>query len=421
MTEVREFSQCRACHGSLGDILSLGDLAVSDFTPPGTPVDRAPLDVVRCNECELVQLRHSVDRNRLYRHYYYRSGTNESMVAALQNVVVDAVRQVTLDPGDSVVDIGCNDGTMLRMFPDHVDRIGFEPARNLWPVAARPGNSNITIVPGFFPDYLPSHLRAIRPKIVTAIAMFYDLDDPGAFLDQVKAWLHPEGVFVLQLSYLPMTLQTNNVGDFCHEHVTYWHLYPLTKLLASHGFRPAQISFNQVNGGSVRLVCRHAEPNRQEIWGDHLPASKLSEFRARVGRLRDETICLLQEIRWAGRTVCGLGASTKGNTLLQYYGITPDLLPAIADRSPEKVGLVTAGSNIPIIGEAEARLQRPDDLFVLPFHFLDSILARERALYDQGTRFMVPLPELRVISKEDQDADVQPKAARATTRSGLAS
>ena len=385
---------CRACGCErLETVLDLGELCVSDFPPPGGSEDSAPLELVCCLGCSLVQLRHTVDRDRLYKDYWYRSGTNESMVAALRDVVDEACKRVNLQDGDAVLDIGCNDGTMLRMFPEHARRYGFEPS-NLY-VEAQRGTD------GIFPTYFPPPYPPFRKfMVITSIAMFYDLDDPDRFVKAIKRWLHPEGVWVCQFQDLSAMLGVNGFDNICHEHLTYWSGHAFLTLLWKHGLHPKAVSYNSTNGGSVRYVIGHGEPivSVQHDMSDAMAyAFQLARFGRTVEDLKAQTLSLLRDLKAQDKFVMGYGASTKGNTLLQYYGIDSTLVRAIAERAPEKWGRVTAGTHIPIISEEEMREQRPDYLFVLPWHFIDGFVKREAGLLAQGTRFIVPLPELRVI------------------------
>ncbi len=403
--EVRTITACRSCGSPrLESVLDLGLLAVNDFVSDGQPVDYAPLELARCEECTLVQLRHTVPRERLYRNYFYRSGTNESMVAALRDVVEDAASRVNLQPGDVWIDIGANDGTLLRQVPNHIVKMGFEPASNLFREAVKGGN---LIYPGFFPpEYDPPAWKA---KVITAIACFYDLDDPNAFVAAVKKWLHPEGVWVVQFQDLRSMLQANAVDNVCHEHLEYYSTQALADLLNRHGLIVADLSYNVVNGGSLRVVARHGQGKQCFPLGSHERPADLVEFAREARSLKIRTVRALEGYRDRGIRVLGYGASTKGNTLLQYYGITPDLLPAIADRNPDKWGKRTVGTNIPIISEEEARAMKPDYLFVLPWHFMDSFRKRERAFLERGGKFIVPLPTLRVEGLDH--ADLPEKAA----------
>src|SRR5262245_3332950 len=356
-TEHRRIDNCRACRSdNLTTVLDLGDLAISDCLDPGQEPDRAPLELVRCGGCSLVQLRHSVDRDRLYRTYHYRSGLNETMVAALRDVVEDARGRVDLRPGDWVLDVGCNDGTLLDQYPTWVNGVGFEPSQ-LAAEAVRSGAGRRCVVRDYFP---PTRypVDPVHCKIITACAVFYDLDDPGAFLEECKRWLHPEGVLVLQFQNLEAMLQANAVDNVCHEHLTYWGESAICWLLASHGLRARALTDHPVNGGSLRVVADRSRRGRRCAWGLPVLGLDLGFFARRVAANRRDVRVLLERLRAEGRSVYGMAASTKFNTLSQVYGIGPDLIEAIGERSPAKVGKYTV-TGIPIVSEEPAR-SRPD-------------------------------------------------------------
>lgn len=400
-----ETVECRACEArALDDVLDMGMIAISDFVDDDREPDRAPLTLVQCRRCALVQLRHSVERDRLYRRYFYRSGINETMVAALRNVVGDALRQVDLQLGDAVLDIGSNDGTLLRQYPSHVRRYGVEPS-DLWADGLSAGE----IVHDYFPTWALGEARFDgRFKVITAIAMFYDLDDPHTFLGEVKRLLHPEGVFVVQFQDLDSMIRANAFDNICHEHVAYWDAPSLQRILAPHGLKIAQISRHPVNGGSLRLVCRHTA--RHEYAGPVLPPTALAQFKDEVERNRGEVLAHLHRFKSRGASIYGYAASTKANTLLQYYGIGPDLITAFAERSPDKWGKQTVATGIPIISEAEMRAARPDYLFVGAWQFANAFLAREKPLLDAGTRFIVPLPTVQIVGGDGADLQSQDAA-----------
>ena len=405
-TNYREITACRSCAGThLESVLDLGNLCVSDFLDPGQEPDRAPLELVRCGACSLVQLRHSVDRDRLYRTYHYRSGTNETMVAALRDVVTDATRRVRLEPGDWVLDVGCNDGTLLDQYPTWVNGVGFEPSQ-LAAEAVRSGAGRRCVVR----DYFPPTRYPVDPvpcKVITACAVFYDLDDPGAFLEECKRWLHPEGVLVLQFQSLDVMCVWNAIDNVCHEHLTYWNAIPLGRLLRRYGLQMVASDHSCINGGSTRLFVKPGY-NPSPNWGTHDVWRSLDNTEwlgDRVERDKTAIVALLRDLKADGQRVYGMAASTKFNTLSQVYGIGPDLIEAIGDRSPAKVGKYTV-TGIPIVSEEEMRAARPDYLFVCAWGFADAFLERERALLEQGTRFIVPLPRLRVVGGAER-ADVR--------------
>lgn len=414
MPLYREIRACRACGSTeLPEALSLGEFSLSDFLDsPDAHTDHAPLVLVRCQNCTLVQLRHTVDRDRLFRStYWYRSGTQPAMVSALRDVVREATTRVDLRAGDAVVDIGANDGTLLRMFPESTVRVAYEPAANLQHALRATGG--VTVAGGFFPTVIRDEPVGMAggAKIITSIACFYDADDPAMFVRGIKKWLAEDGIWINQLAYLPKTLEMNNFGDVCHEHLTYWTVTAFNNLLKQHGLVLLNWSFNDVNGGSVRFIVGHdkGQADLAQDWADNFGLLALKKFGQRVHINRTEIRDFLHRAHRDGKTVLGYAAATKMNTALQYWGIGPDLLPAIADRNPDKHGKYTPTGQV-IISEEELRRQKPDYLLCGAFHFLEAFLERERDLLDAGTQFIVPFPETRLVGSEKAAELVSPAA-----------
>ncbi len=390
----REITACRSCGGKrLETVLDLGNLAVSDFPREDGALERAPLELVVCLDCSLVQLRHTVERDRLYKgQYWYRSGVNPSMVAALKDVVDDACRRVDLKPGDRVLDIGANDGTMLRFYPTFVYRDGFEPS-NLHEEAER---GNDAIFPEYFPPpwTLPANRRY---DIITSIACFYDLDDPGGFVEGIRQWLRPDGIWITQFQDLRLMLHCNGFDNVCHEHLTYWDMDSFRRLLCRHGLKILDATANPTNGGSVRFVVGHGQEQSQPALAVSDVTRSLWDFLGRVLSNKTATVTLLRQLKHEGKRVYGMGASTKFNTLAQYYGIGPELITAMGERSPEKWSRKTV-TGIPIVSERDVLDAKPDYLFIGPWHFLDNFRQRYAAEFDG--QWITPLPELRVLGGE---------------------
>lgn len=383
----------RAGGSDLIDVVSLGDIRLNAFLAHDEPDPEAyPLTLAYSPESQLVQLRHTVDPELMFRTYWYNSGTNESMREHLAGVALDAMDYVDLNSGDIVVDIGCNDGTLLSYFPHWARKIGYDPAKNLSPECDL-----------FINDFFRPDANVSRAKIVTSIAMFYDIDDPVAFARGVYDIMHDDGVWVIEMHYLHAMLEKNEVDAICHEHLCYYSLTSLSYVLGQAGLIVVDVSFSDVNGGSMRAIVRKARRS-------YAPSSAMQAVMQRESRIsiRDSLEIFLRGIelnrdllpgmlrrinRITGRSVGGYGASTKGNTLLQYAGITPDLLPFIADRNPQKHGLVTVGTHISIIGEETMREISPEYLLALPYHFIDNFRERE----DKKFKWIVPVPSPRVL------------------------
>jgi SAM-dependent methyltransferase len=395
--------------------LSLGNLYVSDFIDPGQPDGlRAPLDLMLCGQCDLLQLRHTVPAEALYRNYWYRSGTNQTMRNALADIANSAELLMHLKRGDAVLDIGCNDGTLLECYKtEGIYKIGFDPAENLAQYSRHIANK---LVVGFFQKkawFDDADLAKQKPKIITSIAMFYDLEDPNTFVADIKRVIHPDGLWIVQMSYLSLMLDSNEIGNVCHEHLEYYSLHSFEYLLHLHGFELADAELNDVNGGSLRAYIRLKDAD-ESLFGDstyrELAIARLNalrkkeaelgldelqtykDFAFRIARIKNDVVDFIREKVNRGKTVYVYGASTKGNTVLQYYSLDHTLITAAAERNADKWGKVTVGSRIPIISEAAARAREPDYFLVLPWHFVDEFQARERDYLMSGGRFILPAP-----------------------------
>ncbi|MEX2054971.1 MAG: class I SAM-dependent methyltransferase [Candidatus Andersenbacteria bacterium] len=414
-------TNCRVCGSEqLLPILSLGNQYVSNFVDQADTLQaQAPLELVLCSAhaggCGLLQLRHTVDQGALYRNYWYRSGVNQTMQLALRDICAAAEQRVSLKSGDLVVDIGSNDGTLLKSYaPTELKKIGFEPATNLLPYANVPG---ATIINDFF-TVAPFKLAAgeQRAKIITSIAMFYDLDDPNTFVSDIAHALDSNGLWIIQMSYLPLMLEHNVFDNICHEHLEYYSLLSLMNLLERHGLKVVDVELNDVNGGSFRIYITHASnqevaytPAAQERITSLITHEKTmgldtpttyQDFAQRVAAIKDSVASFIRQEVAAGKTVYVYGASTKGNTLLQYFDLNHELITAAAERNPDKWGKATVGTLIPIVSEAEARAAQPDYFLVLPWHFLREFVEREHEYLKNGGKFIVPLPQFKVIGAE---------------------
>lgn len=411
---------CRACGGSFEPILDLGEHYVSDFPKPGDPDGiKAPLELVLCRRCRLLQLKHTVPPEAMYRNYWYRSGTNRTMRLALADIANKAETLIHLQPGDGVLDIGCNDGTLLAAYrTGGIRRIGFDPAQNLAESSRKVADA---VVVDFFSaaafEREPAS-HGSRPKVVTSIAMFYDLEEPNAFVADVKRVMHPDGLWIVQMSYLPLMLKTNEFGNICHEHLEYYSLQSFEYLLRQHGFEVVDVELNDVNGGSLRAYIRNhdaapdafADPTYRSLAAERVQAMREHEiklgldekrvyldFARRVERIKGDVVGFVREQQARGRSTYVYGASTKGNTVLQYFGLDASLIAAAAERNAEKWGRVTVGTHIPIVSEAEARAAKPDYFLVLPWHFLTEFMEREYDYLATGGRFIVPFPYFTLI------------------------
>jgi len=396
--ETTTRTTCRLCGSSdLHDIFSVGDQYINDFVPEeriGKGL-RAPLDLVMCRNCSLLQLRHTAPQELLYaRHYWYRSGVTDTMRQALRDITAEIEQMVPLQAGDVVLDIGANDGTMLASYevPGLV-RVGCEPADNL--VEQLRGNAD-HVIHDFWTFERYAELALPKAKVVTAIGMFYDLEEPNQFIRDAQRVLADDGVFVAQLMCLTPMLEKNDLGNICHEHLEYYSLESLKYLFEQNGLEMFRIEENEVNGGSYRIFARHYR-GTGIAFSERVTVDDLMAFSERLRRNRDACVNFVRAEVAKGKTVYVYGASTKGNVILQYYGLDASLITAASERSPEKWGKYTIGSWIPIVSEEEARKAKPDYFLVLPWAFFDEFYRREQEWREGGGKFIVPLPEFRVV------------------------
>lgn len=409
-----EKRECRVCGSpKLLPILDLGTLRISAFPAPGEEdAPAAPLDLVLCGgECGCLQLRHTTNPDLMYRTYWYRSGTNQTMRNALADICRAVERVAKPKAGDLVVDIGANDGTLLSSYPmgKSLRRVGFEPS-NISQEARR--HEGVEIINDYFRSGAPGFdgLRG-KARAVTSIAMFYDLDDPHSFVKDVDALLAPDGLWIIQIAYLPSMLVKNAFDGICHEHLEYYSLRSVGHLLGMHGFEVFDAELIDINEGSIRLYVRRKGAGPGEAGPSERLRSLLrteddlglatsapyEAFGKEVERIKEETVAFIRKAKREGKLVHGYGASTKGNTTLQYFGLGPEDVRAIWERQPQKWGRTTTGTRIPIVSEEEGRAAKPDYLLMLPWHFAEEFLQREADYQKKGGKFIIPLPEFRVV------------------------
>lgn len=413
--KITERKTCRACNTELPDtdLASLGNQTIVDFLSDGEKGrGEAPLSLVYCNGCGLVQLRHSVDPDTLYRTFWYRSGINEQMRAALLELQKSACKRADLTEDDVVMDIGSNDGTLLGYYAGP-KCVGFDPATDVVK-EARVNFPEITFVDEYFnaADALRT-ARGKKYKIITAVAMFYDLEDPGKFLDDIAACLTEDGVFVVQMNYLYTMIKNMAFDNVGHEHLCYYSLSTLARLFAQHGLVITDAELNGVNGGSIRVYAKKETGLRgtkvpmsssiEDILRDeHYQHGELTTFGMKTWKLSYDLLKFLQRLKWAGKVVYAYGASTRGSTLLQTVFSSGqlrarDVLEGVAERDPNKYGRTMAGLGLPIVTEEVARA-RADYFLILPYHFWESISKREKAWMEKGGKAILPVPRLKVVS-----------------------
>jgi len=412
MKKYNEITKCRISGSdNLITVLDLGVQALTGVFPRtiDQTVTSGPLQLAWCKDSGLLQLRHSYDMSEMYGdNYGYRSSLNLSMVSHLKTKVDSLVQIANLTYRDLVLDIGSNDSTLLQSYKIcGLRRIGIDPTGEKFRHFYTGG---VELIPEFFSsEAFRSKFPKDQPKIITSIAMFYDLEEPARFVSDIAEILADDGIWHFEQSYMPSMLESNAFDTVCHEHLEYYTLEVVVKLLESCNMRLLDVEINDVNGGSFAITAAKCGSNyvandvqiRQILAAEaELKLQTLEPFnlfRERVFRSRDDLVDLVRRINSEGKTVLGYGASTKGNVLLQFCGFTADDIKSIVEVNPDKFGCYTPGTGIPIISEAEGRELKPDYYLVLPWHFKKSILQRESSYINQGGKFIFPLPTLEII------------------------
>lgn len=403
MNNYTNITNCRLCGSAdLETVVNFEPQYIASTFVKEQPKEqiKIPMTLLLCGECKLVQLRETTNPELLYKNYFYRSNVTQTMNRDLRDVIRDACSRVRLTPDDVVLDIGCNDGLMLSFYPKSVYKVGIDPAENI----ERPEYENTNIIQDYFPTLKLNGYKQF--KIITATAMFYDLDDPNQAVQEIKTLLHPEGVAVIQVSYLYDTIKDMNFYDICHEHLEYYSLATLDTLFRRNGLHIQDASTNAVNGGSLRVIVGHN-------WNpsDELP--KLLEREQSLNlenpetykRFADMIESSAKKVRdyiTSQKSVIALGASTKGNVLMQICGLTNKEIPVISERNPQKVGLRTLGTDMKLISEEEAHRLKPDCMFVVPWNFKTEIVSREQEYINSGGKLLFIMPYPYILDKDGE-------------------
>ncbi|MDH7462929.1 class I SAM-dependent methyltransferase [Chitinophagaceae bacterium 26-R-25] len=419
---IKTRKTCRVCgSASLTPVIDLGEQYLQgSFIKPGKEMPstrRIPCVIVRCNPevdenaCGLLQMEHSVPPEILYAAYWYRSGTNNTMRQHLKGIVEAST--AILKPKDKIraLDIGCNDGTLLGYYDESVIKYGVDPSD----VAQEIKLPNTSVVQDIFPSKkIEEVLAGNKLDIITSIAMFYDLENPIEFVKGIKDLLSNTGIWIFEMSYMPKMLELDSYDTICHEHLEYYSLAVLEIILKRAGMRIFKISFNDINGGSIRCYATHdtnfiydnpadlvlINEARQAEFDLELDTDKpYNAFSIRIQKIKVELYNLLVKLKSEGKRIHIYGASTKGNTILQWCNINHLLIDYAAERNPDKYGAMTLGTNIPIISEADSRAMNPDYYLVLPWHFKEEFIEREKESIEKGTGFIFPLPKIEIIKK----------------------
>jgi hypothetical protein len=411
---VKKLEKCRICRNpDLVPVLSLGNQVLTGVFPhsPEDTITCGPLELVKCHgegACSLLQLAHSYDSAEMYgANYGYRSGLNRSMVAHLGQKVQKLLAHYPVSLGDVVLDIGSNDGTLLSNYPEGILPVGMDPTAAKFREYYQP---RVTVIPDFFSaEKFLAATGGKKARMVTSIAMLYDLESPLDFVRQIASILENNGVWHFEQSYMPSMIEVNAYDTICHEHLEYYGLRQIQWMLEKNGLKILEVEINDINGGSfavtAALESSQLPANESQI-RKILEAESIFEtidpyerFADRVSSHRDELREKIAAITQEGASILGYGASTKGNVILQYCGLTTREIPAIAEVNPDKFGAYTPGTLIPIISEQEAHARKPDYFLVLPWHFRSNLLERESEYLRSGGKMLFPLPSIEIVGR----------------------
>ena len=413
----KKISKCRVCeNANLVPVIDLGEQFLTGIFPKeknSTNLTKGPLRLVKCHGasscCGLLQLEHTYDSEEMYgENYGYRSGLNSSMVKHLQDKVAKIEAEVHLQPGDLVIDIGSNDGTTLSAYRKDLLLLGIDPTGEKFSQFYPP---HIQLIADFFSaEVLFQHIPDKKAKVVTSFSMFYDLEDPVKFAKEVGSVLDPhDGVWVFEQSYMPLMLERNSYDTICHEHLEYYGLNQIIWIAEKAGLKIIDVELNDVNGGSFSVVAAKKSslltPRvssieallQKEKVAELSSLHPYQEFLLRSNQSKSALLEFISQANKKGEKIAGIGASTKGNVILQYCNLAENNIPVIGDVNPDKFGSFTPGTNIPIQDEKIVLQGAPDYLLVLPWHFKDFFL--KNPIY-KGKKLVFPLPELEIVQVE---------------------
>lgn len=409
----KKIKSCRiSSDNKLVSVLNLGHQYLTGVFPKlgcENEIISGPLELVWSSKSGLLQLSHSYDSREMYgENYGYRSSLNESMVSHLRDKVAQLEKLSGLSTGDTVLDIGSNDATTLKAYSTkNIQKIGIDPTGKKF---AHFYPKDINLVTDFFNEKNYKTATNKQAKIITSIAMFYDLEDPIKFAEEVSQILADDGIWHLEQSYMPAMLKLNSYDTICHEHIEYYSLGVMQKIMSAAGLKIIDVTLNKINGGSFTLTCVKKGCSKyptnqatldslllQELQLELHTPKPYKEFEERTFKHRNDLTNLIKKLVADGKKVLGYGASTKGNVVLQFCGFTSSDIPAIAEVNQDKFGCMTPGTKIPIISEQKAKELKPDYFLVLPWHFKDNILKREKEMLSSGVKFIFPFPEIEII------------------------
>ena len=413
----QKINKCRICgNKNLISILNLGDQSLTGVFPlPGENIESGPLEIVKCYNknknfsCGLLQLNHNYQMEKLYGdNYGYRSGLNKSMVNHLADIVKKIEDKIKLNDEDLIIDIASNDGTLLACYKNqNLDLLGIDPTSEKFKEYYC---NNITKIPSFFSAKEIEKARGNKKaKVITSIAMFYDLPDPLSIMKDIEKILDDSGIWVVEQSYMPVMIENISYDTICHEHLEFYALRQFKWMADIVGLKIIDLEFNDINGASFAITLAKKNSPFKELVNKVEEVLKKEEvegfndlevyesFAVKTKNHKEELLKLLNKLDRNGKKVFGYGASTKGNVVLQYCGLTKKNIHCIADVNEYKFGRLTPGSLIPITSEIEAKNLLPDYFLVLPWHFKKNIIEREKDFLKKGGKLIFPLPKIEII------------------------
>ena len=406
-----KIKNCRICSSkSFFDLFSLGKLSFTGKFPKNlrNSIPKDFVSLVMCKKCKLVQLDRNFNPNYLYsQDYGYRTGINSTMTKHVKLVVKEAIRLSKLDKEDHVLDIASNDGTLLNFYDKKFITVGIDPLIKKYKNLYKKINFKVSNFFSF--RILKKKKLNFKFKVITALSMFYDLKKPNVFIEDIKKILHKDGIFILEHADLLSLFKYTLFDTICHEHLEYYSSKIIINLMKKNKMRVFDIKNNDINGGSSRYFICHNNAkfkiNKKKINKILKEEKKFKledkntyhKFYKKINFIKNKTNKLIDNLVDKNKIIHGYGASTKGNVFLQYLRISSKKIPFIAERNPLKFNKFTPGNYIKIISEKKSRHLKPDYYLVLPWHFKKEILKREAKIRRAGTKFIFPLPALKVI------------------------
>ena len=406
-----KITRCRNCKSKyFSKLFTLGKMCFTGKFPKNltTNIPKVVISLIMCKSCKLVQLDRNFNPKYLYdTNYGYRTGINATMTQHVKGVVKESIKIVKLKKKDSVLDIASNDGTLLNFYKKNIFRVGIDPLIKKYKNQYK--NINFGIQDFFSYKAIQKKKINKKFKIITALSMFYDLPDPNKFLKDIKKVLDKEGIFVLEHADLLSIIKNCQFDTICHEHLEYYSSRVIIELMNKNELRVFNLKANTINGGSMRYYICHKDSKyknnnkkinkflREEIKSKLDKPKTFSDFFKLINVQKKKLLKLINKIIKKKGTIHGYGASTKGNVLLQYFGINSNKISYIADRNPQKVNLYTPGTKIKIVSESFSRMCKPNYYLVLPWHFKKEIILREKKAIKDGSKFIFPLPKVKIV------------------------